>query len=129
VKQLKKLKTELEERNTKITTDYRNISLEKDQLFSDYEDLKNKYFDLEISSEEQIETLTMTLEGFKSATMNTKDLEIKFDAERSALHDEIRFHQGKIKDLEAQVKRLTDENRKIEQQSLLRKQEIEAWKA
>jgi hypothetical protein len=49
--------------------------------------------------------------------MNTKDLDLKFEAERSAYKDEIKFYKSKISDLEVALKRQQDENKRIDDQS------------
>lgn len=61
-------------------------------------------------------------------SVDQKDWEVKFSAEKSTLETEIRILKNKLKDAETKIARLMDENKKIDELSQQRMKEIERWK-
>lgn len=103
-----------------INEKYEFILKEKEFEFNSVKEEFNKRT-LEISQEYEILQ--------RKAIMSPKDLEVKFQAERTSYTTDITQMRRKIKDYEVRLTRLTEENEKLNELSVARQKEILKWKA
>lgn len=110
----KKEKEFAESRNKEISAQLEKTKFELTTIQEDFE--------------QEIQELEEQVETYKTSYINPEEFKIKFQAERSQFEMEILQYQSKIKELEAGVSNLQNENKRLGQLTNQRLKEMESFK-
>lgn len=92
------------------------------------DDWKNRYYQLQHSSDSEVDELRRQFEGLKAMTLQAKELQQKFSAERTAYETQILQMSQVVSDLEHQIHILQSENERVTNLSIQRLSVIEELK-